>query len=321
MTLTLTISLTDPIFERAKIQGLFLETPTFFVGDIHGQHDALCRLLDKFAQHKRQNSHLVFLGDITDRGPDSTACLKTVFHPDVGKTIGATQVTRLWGNHCLMLVESLQNIEKEDNPMRGIRGPVWDLWWGNGGDRFFLEAKQKFDNDGLRIWMDSLGFGQHPGSHLQSLYNEPQLLGQQNRVLAVHAGVDPRGSVDDALEITADQWRDSWGYANPFHWSWMREPFYPWQQAIYRDGNPLSREDSLKTHVIADGRDGEGMLVFHGHTVLKWILEFHEKQDPNMMLKTIHGGGVNLDFGAAVGKFVGGALLDGDTLTLFAEPC
>jgi hypothetical protein len=64
-----------------------------FIGDIHGDVDAVKRILDRFpvAQHR-----LVFLGDVVDRGPDSYGALAALVE---AKLSAPTCVHLLMGNH------------------------------------------------------------------------------------------------------------------------------------------------------------------------------------------------------------------------------
>ena len=56
------------------------------IGDVHGEIGALCTLLDRLGYDDQgrhpQNRHLVFVGDLVDRGPDSLGVLDLVipFH-------------------------------------------------------------------------------------------------------------------------------------------------------------------------------------------------------------------------------------------------
>ncbi len=56
--------------------------PVDVVGDLHGEIDALNDLLGQLGYRKDgthpDGRHLVFLGDLTDRGPDSLAVMKFV---------------------------------------------------------------------------------------------------------------------------------------------------------------------------------------------------------------------------------------------------
>ena len=56
--------------------------PWDIIGDVHGEYDALLSLLDRLGYdrdgHCASGRHLVFLGDLIDRGPDSPAVVERV---------------------------------------------------------------------------------------------------------------------------------------------------------------------------------------------------------------------------------------------------
>lgn len=79
----------------------------YAVGDVHGRLDLLNRLLSKIerdmAGRPRAKTYIVFLGDLIDRGPDSSGVverLRTYRPPDVS-------VVHLSGNHEEVLLEIL----------------------------------------------------------------------------------------------------------------------------------------------------------------------------------------------------------------------
>ena len=45
--------------------------PNYAIGDIHGQLAELHRVLDLIEADGGKDAHIVFMGDYTDRGPDS----------------------------------------------------------------------------------------------------------------------------------------------------------------------------------------------------------------------------------------------------------
>ena len=51
---------------------------TIIIGDLHGCHDEAQKLLKECST--RAEDHVIFLGDLVDRGPDSAACVELALH-------------------------------------------------------------------------------------------------------------------------------------------------------------------------------------------------------------------------------------------------
>ncbi|MFC4172052.1 metallophosphoesterase family protein [Microvirga sp. GCM10011540] len=118
---------------------------TYAIGDIHGRHDLLQRLLGKIREHAEGRPHrLVFLGDYIDRGPDSAAVIATVRALQGGSP---DRVICLMGNH-------------EDMLLKAIGDPTGTFWWvRNGGDAalasFGVRSPAAIPGD-LLEWIGSL---------------------------------------------------------------------------------------------------------------------------------------------------------------------
>ncbi|NML17215.1 metallophosphoesterase [Azohydromonas caseinilytica] len=95
--------------------------PLDIVGDVHGEHEALCALLaalgyDAAGTHP-QGRRLVFVGDLCDRGPDSPGVVARV-----RALVRAGRAVVLLGNH-------------ELNLLRGQRKQGSDWFWNEGAHR------------------------------------------------------------------------------------------------------------------------------------------------------------------------------------------
>ncbi|MEM6484422.1 MAG: metallophosphoesterase [Pseudomonadota bacterium] len=81
--------------------------PLDLIGDVHGEIDALVRLLKKLGYDSAgthpEGRNLVFLGDLTDRGPDSPAVLSLV-----KRLVETTEARCIAGNHELNLMRDAQ---------------------------------------------------------------------------------------------------------------------------------------------------------------------------------------------------------------------
>ena len=72
-----------------------MPAPLYAIGDIHGYQAELDRVLSLIEDDGGPDAHVIFLGDYTDRGPDSAAVLDTLVE---GKAQGRNW-TFLKGNH------------------------------------------------------------------------------------------------------------------------------------------------------------------------------------------------------------------------------
>ena len=96
-------------------------TPLDIVGDVHGEHDALCVLLRTLgyddAGHHPHGRSLVFLGDLCDCGPDSPGVVARV-----RRLVESGRAVAILGNH-------------ELNLLRGQRRHGNDWFWGENPRR------------------------------------------------------------------------------------------------------------------------------------------------------------------------------------------
>ena len=72
---------------------------TYVISDIHGQFDALMKMLEKI--DFSEEDELYILGDVIDRGPKSMECIKWIMEQD--------NVLALLGNHELILYDGYIN--------------------------------------------------------------------------------------------------------------------------------------------------------------------------------------------------------------------
>jgi serine/threonine protein phosphatase 1 len=79
------------------------------VGDLHGRHDLLLRVLQEVVPRLPDQTRLVFLGDYIDRGPDSAEVVDELIR--LGQK--RPQTAFLLGNHEWMLLQALQGTRLE----------------------------------------------------------------------------------------------------------------------------------------------------------------------------------------------------------------
>lgn len=92
---------------------------TFAVGDVHGCDVALDTLMD--ALELTSEDHLILLGDVIDRGPDSRRVVQTLMD-----TSRFCRLDLILGNHEQMLLDALQS------------PAVAQIWFGWGGAETIL---------------------------------------------------------------------------------------------------------------------------------------------------------------------------------------
>lgn len=148
------------------------------IGDIHGQIDALNRLLDKI--RLTEADQLVFLGDYIDRGPDSFAVLEKLI--EIEKQFPRTVFIR--GNHDQYLMNWLFSAD--------------DTFLYLGGrqtrESYYRHAEQELnEDDGPGAFLRLM-----PESHLDFL-DRTRFYYELPSALFVHGGIDP------AVEKVEDQ--------------------------------------------------------------------------------------------------------------------
>lgn len=161
----------------------------YVVGDVHGRHDLLIRLLRKIANDAAQfdddrQFRLIFLGDYIDRGDDSRSVLSTLSALHQGDS---QQITFLLGNHEAALLAFLQN-------------PTEHKSWLNFGAAQTLASygvpatRTRPSVEELYSVREALfgALGPHLG-FLRTL--EP--LARSGDVIFAHAGLNPNRSLDD----------------------------------------------------------------------------------------------------------------------------
>jgi len=79
----------------------------FIIGDVHGCYHTLCRMLENW---NPQNEHLIFVGDLIDRGNFSSQCIKKCMELDAAYG----NVTILKGNHEAELIQYFENGNNEN---------------------------------------------------------------------------------------------------------------------------------------------------------------------------------------------------------------
>ncbi len=255
--------------------------PIYAIGDIHGFSGQLDRALALIEADGGPDAEIVFLGDYTDRGPDSKGVLDRLV---AGQAEG-----RNWrfvmGNHDRMFLRFVtEDIQNDDRISSGfswlnprLGGAATLRSYGVGGeedpalDPPSAEAAERLidwwtprgtlsDRDVVTATQDAM-----PEAHLTFLGSLP-LWYQTDDLLFVHAGLRPGVPLEDQAEDDLIWIRDGW---------------------------------------LEDTRD-HGRLVVHGHTALD--------------APEHYGNRVNLDGGAGYGnRLVPAVFEDGSVFTLWPD--
>jgi serine/threonine protein phosphatase 1 len=153
----------------------------YAIGDVHGRFDLMQQLLDKIGEHNAARTpsrslHIMFLGDLIDRGPDSLKVLDYL-HQAQKKAAG---LIVLQGNHEEVLLRVL------DGDLRALRS------WLSFGGRETLESmglRPPADGDDLDGCLADIRAAFPP--MLANWIRRLPLTAQSGDYFFCHAGVRP----------------------------------------------------------------------------------------------------------------------------------
>lgn len=151
-------------------------TTYYAIGDVHGEAALLAALIAQILQDADgKPAHIILLGDLIDRGPDSRGAVDLVMSLQRDPPTRA-RVTALKGNHEAMMLDALS--------APGSSKPK--LWLRNGG-RETLASYGISEHAAAEVWRDAL-----PSEHVAWFSALPhEHADAERRLLFVHAGIDP----------------------------------------------------------------------------------------------------------------------------------
>lgn len=163
-------------------------TPIYAVGDIHGQLADLHRVLDLIEADGGPDARIVFVGDYTDRGPDSRGVLDALIE---GKALGRDWIT-LMGNHDRMFAWFMQ-----DYPRHEAYLPI-ELGWLNprlGGDTALGSYGVHFTDKERMLHVHAQARAAVPQAHLDFLRGLDMTY-ETDDLFFAHAGIRPGVALD-----------------------------------------------------------------------------------------------------------------------------
>jgi len=164
----------------------------YAIGDIHGQHAELLRVLALIEADGGPNAEIVFIGDYVDRGPASAAVLDTL--------IGGLAAGKPWhcmkGNHDRMFSWFMR-----DYPQHDAHLPV-HLYWLHprlGGDTTLASYGVQMSETDRQTAVHALAKAAVPPAHIDFM-NQLKLCHETEDHFFAHAGVQPGVPLADQSE-------------------------------------------------------------------------------------------------------------------------
>lgn len=224
-------------------------TPLYAIGDIHGQVAELYRVLDLIERDGGKDAHIVFLGDYTDRGPDSKAVIDLLIE---GRDAHRNW-TFLMGNHDRMFSWFM-----EDYPRHDAHLPV-ELYWLHkrlGGDTTMASYGVSVEPAVRQTAVHEAAMKAVPQAHMAFLRGL-QLSYETDDLFFAHAGIQPGVALADQREHDL---------------LWIRQEFHtftaPHPKIIVHGHTPVDQATHYGNRINLDSGAGYGnpltAAVFEG---------------------------------------------------------
>ncbi|MFK7837297.1 MAG: metallophosphoesterase family protein [Sulfitobacter sp.] len=232
-----------------------MSKPLYAIGDIHGQWEELCRVLDLIEADGGPEAQVVFLGDYTDRGKDSRAVIDTLID---GQAMG-----RNWhfikGNHDRMFCWFMR-----EYPQHEAYLPV-ELYWLHprlGGDTTLASYGVEFTGTSRMLDVHAQARARVPQDHIDFLEALP-LSFETDELFIAHAGIKPGVPLADQDEEDL---------------LWIRQEFHkdtrPHPKLIVHGHTPVDGAQHYGNRINLDSGAGYGkpltVAVFEGAEC--WLL-------------------------------------------------
>lgn len=176
--------------------------PIYAIGDIHGQLEDLHRVLALIEAEGGKDAKIVFVGDYTDRGPDSAGVVDLLAK---AQKSGRTWTT-IKGNHDRYFTRFMADGTVYDPATRA------GLFWLNprlGGDKTLLSYGIEVAEDAPLAPILDAAREIVPQNHISFLENLP-LMHVTDDLVFVHAGLRPGVPLEDQVENDLIWIRGEW---------------------------------------------------------------------------------------------------------------
>ncbi|MEM8979177.1 MAG: metallophosphoesterase family protein [Pseudomonadota bacterium] len=229
--------------------------PIYAIGDVHGQFDMLLHALSLIEQDGGKDAKIVFVGDYTDRGPDSRAVVEYLIQE---KEAGRPWIF-LKGNHDEMFSVFVRSGHYDNARISSdltwlhhrLGGPTTLLSYapdlGLSADEIsahYGRGTKRLDQDPLLRDIHDQIIKAVPKAHLDFLEHCP-LIHETTDLLFVHAGLRPNVPL-------AEQ--------DPQDLIWIREPFFayaaPFEKLIVHGHTAYETPQHFGNRVGIDGGAG-----------------------------------------------------------------
>lgn len=222
--------------------------PIYAIGDIHGQPSELHRVLDLIKADGGDDAEIVFLGDYTDRGPDSKGVLDLL----VEGWKADRNWTFLMGNHDRMFSWFMR-----DYPQHDAHLPI-ELYWLHqrlGGDTTLASYGISFAPQERQLAIHKAARDAVPSAHVDFLKSLVPCHETEHLFFA-HAGIQPGVALADQTEHDL---------------LWIRKEFHVWSEPhpklIVHGHTPVDNATHYGNRVNLDTGAG------HGHALTAAVFE------------------------------------------------
>jgi serine/threonine protein phosphatase 1 len=189
-----------------------LKADLIAIGDIHGCNKTCKVLLQKLDEEYQSEPTYVFLGDYTDRGPDSKDVVEQLLDFDQHH-----DCVFIRGNHDQMLLDAYEKNE-------------WDLWIANGG------------SSTLRNYDAIPGNFELPKKHYQ-FFTDTKLYWETEDYFFVHAGLNPNLTIKENLEREEERQEFIWQRSH------IHAKKSKWEKTVVFGHTPV-RKPLVREHMI-----------------------------------------------------------------------